>query len=433
MDSTERSVRFDRYVDNLAAVIGHADRHVPMKDYCMGLLLPGDRKSVEPLAALTDPSHVSAKHQSLLHFVGKAPWSDAAVLRTVRQHVLPLMEQHGPLEGWIVDDTGMPKKGKHSVGVKNQYCGVLGKNANCQVAVSVSLANQGTSLPAAYRLYLPETWCNDLERRRKAGVPENVVFKKKWEIALQLIDELIADNPTIPLVPILADAGYGDTTGFRDRLTEQNLLYAVGVSKTTMVWPPGEQPLPPKPYSGRGRPPKLLRRSEDHQPVSALELARSLPADAWQTVTWRQGSYGEMNSRFIALRVRPAHRDSLRSELRPVEWLLIEWPEDDSEPTRYWLSTLPESTTIAKLVLLTKLRWRVERDYQELKDEIGLDHYEGRGWRGFHHHASLCIAAYGFLIAERSRLSPPNDRAKPQLQILTLPQGCRPRGAADAR
>lgn len=430
---TERTSRFDRYVDKLAAVIGHADRHGPMQSYCLGLLLPGDRKSVEPLAALTDPGHVSAKHQSLLHFVGQATWSDAAMVRAVREQVLPVMQRHGPVSAWVIDDTGMPKKGKHSVGVKNQYCGVLGKNANCQVAVSVSLANEDASLPVGYRLYLPEEWAADPERRRKTGVPDDVVFEKKWQIALRLLRDQLAEGEAVPRAPVAADAGYGDVAEFRDSLTEMGLQYAVGVAKTTSVWRPGEEPLAPKSYAGNGRPPRNLRRSETHKPVTALELARSLDAKAWREVIWREGAKGEMCSRFVALRVRTSHRDTTRSTPRPVEWLLIEWPADESEPTKYWLSTLPVETKIADLVRQAKVRWRIERDYQELKDEIGLDHYEGRGWRGFHHHASLCFAAYGFLMAEHAQLSPPEAGAAPRLPTPAVPESYRPRGAADPR
>ena len=429
--NSQRSERFDSYLDELADSIGHLDRHVPLKSYCLGLLLPGDRKSVEPLAALTDPLHVSAKHQSLLHFVGQAPWSDEALLRAVRRAVLPEMTLHSSLEAMVIDDTGMPKKGKHSVGVKNQYCGVLGKNANCQVAVSVSLANHEASLPAAYQLYLPEEWANDELRRQKAGVPKDIQFKTKWALALDLVDKLRFDCPDAAQLPVLADAGYGDAVGFRDGLTERGLLYAVGVAKNTVVWPPGQQPLPAKSKVAgtRGRPPKNLQRTADHKPVQALTLAKSLRDDAWQDVSWREGTQGEMTSRFTALRVRPSHGDTRSDTPRPEEWLLMEWPRDQAEPTKYWLSTLPANTPIATLVLVAKLRWRVERDYQELKDEIGLDHYEGRGWRGFHHHASLCIAAYGYLTADRCRLFSPDDGATPQQSKPSIPAGYRPRGA----
>lgn len=433
MDPAERSVRFDDYVDKLAAVIGHADRHGPLRAYCSGLLLPVERKSVEPLAAVTAPARVDPQRQSLLHFVGQSPWDDKAMLAAVRDETLPLIMQHGAVQGWVIDDSGIPKKGRHSVGVKNQYCGVLGKNANCQVAVSLSLANQQGSLPVAYRLYLPEEWCDDEERRKKCGVPADVVFEKKWQIALRLVRSQLAAGDAVPKAPVLADAGYGDCTGFRDELTELGLQYALGVSKTTAVWRPGQAPLPPQPQHGRGRPAKLLRRTAEHQPVTALTLARELPPEAWQDVTWREGSRGAMTSRFTSLRVRSSHQDFKRTEPRPLEWLLIEWPSGESEPTKYWLTTLPKDTALSDLVSTAKLRWRIERDYQELKDEIGLDHYEGRGWRGFHHHATLCIAAYAYLMAEHARLSPPDPRATPRLPQPAVPGGFRPRGAAAAR
>ena len=427
----EREARFETYLDGLAAVIGHRDRHGPLRMYCTGLLLPGERKSVEPLAARLQPQRVSACHQSLLHFIGVAPWSDEAVLSAVREAVLPVVESQGPVEAWLIDDTGMPKKGRHSVGVKNQYCGVLGKNANCQVAVSLSLANEEASLPVAYRLYLPEEWATDPERRRKAGVPEQVRFERKWEISLGEIDQLLGSG--VKPAPVVADAGYGDAVEFRQGLTDRHLTYVVGVSKNTTVWRPGQGPLPPPAYAGRGRPAKRVRRSPECTPVSVLQLAPELAATDWHTVNWRAGSRGPMTSRFAAVRVRPAHRDDQRTEPRPVEWLLLEWPEKESEPTHYWLSTQPESVTLEGLVRLAMLRWRVERDYQELKDEIGLDHYEGRGWRGFHHHATLCIAAYGFLTAEHARLSPPQPPAGPLVRVPPLPAGYRPRGAPAAR
>lgn len=428
----EQRARFDAYVDELAAAVGHADRREPLRGYCTGLLLPGRRKSVEPMAARLEPMRVSARHQSLHHFVAKAEWSDDAVMRVARRHALPLMEQHGPIDAWIIDDTGIPKKGLASVGVANQYCGVLGKNANCQVAVSLSITNERTSLPIGYRLYLPEKWANDPERRGKVGVPPEIQFQRKWEIALALIDTARRDE-SIPRAGVVADAGYGDVTAFRDGLTERGIRYVVGVAKTTAVWPPGSGPLPPETYSGRGRPPKRVRRDSEHQPTSALELARSLPASAWQDVAWRDGSRGAMRSRFAAVRVRPSHRDELRTEARAEEWLLIEWPAGEKEPTDFWLSTEPTDLSIAELVRRAKLRWRIERDYQELKQEVGLGHYEGRGWRGFHHHGALSVAAYGFLIAERARLSPPDLRAAPPVEVPPLPEDFRPRGSTRAR
>ena len=421
--------RFEAYVEALIGVIGHADRASPLRDYCRGLLLPVARKSVEPLAAATAPSRVSAQHQSLLHFVGQAAWSDEAVLAKVRDLVLPRLERSGPLRAWIVDDTALPKKGKHSVGVARQYCGQLGKQENCQVAVTLSVANDAGSLPLAYRLYLPENWAKDPERRRKAGIPEAVGFQTKPGIALDQIRAAKAAGVAPGVV--LADAGYGNETSFRSGVTDLGLGYVMGVQGSTSVWPPGAGPLPPKPWGGRGRPPSALRRGQDHQPSSAKALAESLEASAWTTVTWRDGSNAPLTSRFAALRVRPAHRDHQRATPRPVEWLLIEWPEDQAEPSKYWLSTLPEDTALAGLVDIAKLRWRIERDYQDLKQEVGLGHYEGRGWRGFHHHATLCIAAYGFLISERQTIPPSGPRAANWLKAPAVPEGYRPRGAAD--
>lgn len=426
---TASEQRFEAYVGALTGVIGHADRAGPLRDYCTGLLLPVARKSVEPMAAATAPARVSAQHQSLLHFVGQAGWSDEAVLAKVRDLVLPVIERSGPIRAWIVDDTAIPKKGRHSVCVARQYCGQLGKQENCQVAVTLSVANDAGSLPLAYRLYLPESWAGDSERRRKAGIPEAVGFQTKPAVALDQIRAAVAAGVAPGVV--LADAGYGNDTGFRSAVTDLGLSYVMGVQGSTSVWPPGTGPLPPKPWSGRGRPPSALRRGKDHQPTSAKALAQGLEASAWTTVTWRDGSNAPLTSRFAALRARPAHRDDQRATPRAVEWLLVEWPEDEAEPSKYWLSTLPEDIALAALVDIAKLRWRIERDYQDLKQEVGLGHYEGRGWRGFHHHATLCIAAYGFLISERETIPPSGPRAAAWRQRPAVPDGYRPRGAAD--
>jgi SRSO17 transposase len=421
--------RFEAYLDRITAVLGHADRTGPAQAYCTGLLLPGERKSVEPMAARLAPDRVQAMHQSLHHLVAKADWSDEAVLDMVRAHVLPAIEHHGPIQYWIVDDTAFPKKGKHSVGVARQYCGQVGKQENCQLAVTLSLANAHASLPIAFRLYLPETWANDPERRAKAGIPDETAFQTKPAIALDQIRRALAQR--VPSGIVLADAGYGVDTGFRASLTALGLVYVVGLQSSTSLWPPGTGPLPPKSWSGRGRPPSRLRRDAEHQPVSAKDLAQSLPADAWQTVIWREGTPAPLASRFAAVRVRPAHRDTDRAEPWPEEWLLVEWPAGAGAPTKYFLSNLPADIAITDLVAAAKGRWRIERDYQELKQEIGLGHYEGRGWRGFHHHASLSIAAYGFLVAERSRFAP-EQRFAGQHHAPALPASFRPRGAAPA-
>lgn len=423
------ALRFQAYIEHLSGVIGHADRREPLAAYCTGLLLPGERKSVEPMAARIAPGEVGAKHQSLHHFVAKAPWDEAGLLAAMRDYVLPKMEQRAPVRAWIIDDTGIPKKGRHSVGVARQYCGELGKQDNCQVAVTLSVASDHASLPVAFRLYLPEPWAKDEERRGKAGVPTDVAFQTKPQIALDQIRQAIADR--VPEGIVLADAGYGNDTAFRSGLTELGLRYVVGVQGSTSVWTPGTEPLPAKSWSGTGRKPKLLRRDKTARPAKLSELARGLPANAWQMVHWREGTRGALASRFAALRARPSHRDYWRAEPWPEEWLLIEWPEGETEPTRYWLSTLPADTPIAILVDTAKLRWRIERDFQDLKQEIGLDHYEGRGWRGFHHHAALSIAAYGFLVAERSPIPPSAPARKALAASVPEPdETYRPRGAA---
>jgi SRSO17 transposase len=421
--------RFAAYVEALSSALGHADRKAPLRAYCTGLILPGERKSVEPMAARVEPGRVQAAHQSLHHFVAKADWSDEAVLAVVRAQVLPDVERQGPIRAWIVDDTGFPKKGAHSVGVARQYCGQLGKQDNCQIAVSLSVANDYASLPVAYRLYLPQSWANDPGLRAKTGVPEDVVFRTKPEIALDEIRCALAAG--VPRSVVLADAGYGIDTTFRTGVSALGLAYVLGIQSSTSLWPPGSGPLPPKTWSGRGRPPSLVRRHPEHKPLSAKELAQALPDSAWRTVTWREGTDAPLSSRFAAVRVRPAHRDYWRSAPRPEEWFLVEWPQGESKPTKYWLSTLPQDTPLAALVDQAKLRWRIERDYQELKQEIGLGHFEGRGWRGFHHHATLSIAAYGFRVSERSRIPPSAPPASSLLKAPRLPRDYRPRGTSN--
>jgi len=327
-----------------------------------------------------------------------------------------------------VDDTGFPKKGQESVGVARQYCGQVGKQDNCRVAVSLSVTTEKASMPVAFRLYLPESWVQDRKRRKKTGVPDSMQFQTKPEIALDQIRR--ARERGIPQGVVLSDAGYGTDTKFRAELTKLEIPYVVGIQSTTTVWKPGEEPKPAPSRQGKtGRPRKLLQRDAKSQPVSVKELALSLPADAWKKVTWRQGVKQKLLSRFAALRVRPAHRDYWRSQPHPEEWLLIEWPAGESEPTKYWLSTLPADSALVELVHLAKHRWIIERDYQELKQELGLGHYEGRGWRGFHHHATLCIAAYGFLVAERSRFSPSARIGNLGLPTPETPPDFRPRGS----
>jgi SRSO17 transposase len=420
--------RFRAYAEKLSTALGHADRVEPFQAYCTGLLLPVERKSVEPMAARLAPGQVSAKHQSLHHFVAKAAWSDDTVMRAVRDYTVPLMQSQGPILAWIVDDTGFPKKGKHSVGVARQYCGQLGKQDNCQCAVSVSVATRHASLPVAYRLYLPQEWLADRDRRTRTGIPEEVAFQTKPEIALEQLRALTKTDT--PKGVVLADAGYGNDSEFRRGVRQLHLSYVLAIQKSTTVWTPGTEPLPPPEYSGCGRPPKLPRRSLQHTPVGVLQAAQNLPNTAYQTIAWREGTKKTLSSRFAAVRVREGHRYYWRSDLPSEEWLLIEWPEREPEPTKYWLSNLAATVSLEELVAIAKLRWRIERDYQELKQEIGLGHFEGRGWRGFHHHATLCIAAYGFLVAERSSFPPSSADARPEFTLPQVPEGWQPRGSS---
>jgi SRSO17 transposase len=423
--------RFAAYLDGLAQAAGHADRSIPLRSYCTGLLLPGERKSVEPMAARLAPHNVRRMHQSLHHLVADAPWSDEAVLDRSLDFVLPAMLARGPVVAWVVDDTGFPKKGWHSVGVARQYCGQIGKQENCRVAVSLSVTTETSSMPVAFRLYLPEIWANDRRRRERAGVPDEIVFRTKPEIALAQIRQ--ARQRGIPEGVVLADAGYGNDSGFRTELTKLELPYVVGIQSTLSVWEPGKEPKPAPRGRGRGRPPKLLRRDAQHQPVSVRQLALSLPAECWKTVTWRQGVRQKLRSRFAAIRIRPAHRDYWRSEPHAEEWLVIEWPKGEEQPAKYWLSTLPADTSLTELARRAKHRWIIERDYQELKQELGLGHFEGRGWRGFHHHATLCLAAYGFLVAERNRFSPSARAGHLGLPTPAFPPDFRPRGSRPSR
>lgn len=425
----EEMQEFERYLAHLGEALGHADRQAGLRGYCTGLMSPLKRKSVEPMAAHLAPQATRSRHQSLHHFVADSAWSDEQMLLRVAQWVVPAMD-FSDGAWWIVDDTGFPKQGQHSVGVARQYCGMLGKQDNCQVAVSVSLACQAGSLPVAWQLYLPEEWAEDLPRREKAGVPTQLEFATKPAIALAQIERLMAQGA--PRHCVLADAGYGVDTAFREQLSELGLPYVVGVTGAVTVWPPGHEPLPPPPYSGRGVVPtkQRLGDAKEQRPLSVKELAFELEPTQWQTLQWREGTNFTLRSRFARVRVRAAHRAHQRTQQRPEQWLLIEWPEGHKEPLKYWLSTLAQDVPLQRMVFEAKMRWRIERDYQDLKQELGLGHYEGRGWRGFHHHASLSIAAYGFLMTQQLRH--PDGVGKKnstQREEPVLPTHYKPRGS----
>lgn len=411
--------RFEAYYEPIIAALEHADRAAPARWYLKGLMLPGERKSIEPMAARVCPDNVRSAHQSMHHLVADADWEDRAVLAAVVAQVAPELAKKQKSCWWILDDTSHVKKGMHSVGVARQYCGRLGKQENCQVAVSLSLATARGSVPLDYELYLPQEWTDSPTRCRKAGVPEAIRFRTKVSMAREQIERALQGD--IPRGMILGDASYGCESDFRDWLTARQLAYVLAVRNNAGVWWGKHQPAATKP-SKMGRPRIFLKRDARHQPISVLELARALPEKSWRTVSWREGTNQTLSSRFARVRVRAAHGNVDREE----EWLLIEWPQGASEPRHYWLSTLPGQTPFRQLVYNAMGRWMIERDYEELKSELGLSHYEGRNWRGFHHHATLCIAAYGFLMLERMR----GKKNSARFKAPAVPRGFRPRGAS---
>ena len=365
--------------------------------YLRGLMLDGRRKSIEPMAArLAD-----GDEQCLQQFVNQSPWSWTAV----RERLARRMTAELAPEAWVIDDTGFPKQGRMSVGVARQYCGALGKVGNCQVGVSVNAATDAASCPLNWRLFLPAEWDTDAERRAKAHVPDDVRHAPKWQLALDMLDEL-AGWDLAPGV-VCADGGYGEITALRQGLEDRELEYIVQVKAATSAFAEHVHRECPD-YPGRGRPPTARYRDK---PQSLRELALAAGRDSAIEVTWREGSRGPMTSRFLALRVRPANAQLRRAAREhdaelPVRWLLAEWPDRADEPVKYWLSNLSADTPLTRLVRLAKLRWRIEHDYRELKDVLGLDHFEGRSFRGWHHHVTLVSAAHAFLTLERRRPRP---------------------------
>jgi SRSO17 transposase len=370
--------------------------------YVRGLMLDGKRKSIEPMAArLPD-----GDEQCLQQFVNQSPWDEVAVRRALARR----MSRELCPEAWVIDDTGFPKFGKMSVGVARQYSGALGKVGNCQIGVSINACSDEASCPLDWRLFIPKEWDEqtkwNTERRAKAKLPDDAHHVEKWRLALEMIDELIGWGIKPPV--ILGDGAYGDNTELRCGLEDRELDYVVDVKGTTSAYREDVRPTQPPRPEGRGRPPGMRYRED---PSSLKELALAAGKQAAVTVTWREGTRGKMSSRFLALRVRPANIHLRRAahnntkEL-PVRWLICEWPSKASEPTKYWLSNLPADTDLKTLVRLAKLRWRIEHDYRELKDALGLDHFEGRTYRGWNHHVTLVSVAHAFLTLERQRRPP---------------------------
>jgi SRSO17 transposase len=377
------------------------DQRAKGEQYVRGLLLEGRRKSIQPMAArLPD-----GDEDGLQQFITDSPWEDEPVRRRLAWRMAAEIEP----EGWVVDDTGLPKDGRFSPGVAHQYCGALGKTANCQVLVSVNAASDRASCPLGWRLFLPKSWDGDEQRRRRARIPEEVRYVAKWQLALEIIDQLLEWGLERRVVQ--ADGGYGDTTAFRVGLEERELEYVVQVKGVTSAQPAGAVPVTPD-YQGRGRPP---RARYPEKPVSLRDLVLAAGREQVRGIGWREGDRGPLRGQFIALRVRPANDAQCDDDgVLPERWLLAEWPAEKDEPIKYWLSNLPTETPIMTLVGLAKLRWRVEHDYRELKQCLGLDHYEGRTFCGLHHHLTCVTVAHAFLTCCRLARGDP-DTARPQL------------------
>ena len=382
--------RLELFLMDLLEPMGRIERRHWGSVYVRGLLTNGERKSIEPMAARTPDGNVQAMQQ----FVGQSPWEWSPVWERLSRRMTAELE---PDPIWVIDDTGFPKKGTHSVGVARQYSGTLGKTANCQVAVSLHHVGEQGSAILGFRLYLPESWANDFTRRKAAGVPDNVTFKRKWELALELIDQ--ARNWRLTDRIVVADAGYGDATEFRRELEIRNLHYVVGVSPNHGIWIKPPKVKIPK-YEGKGRPTTHYDYGKQ-KPMSALGVAKK--TKGWKNIRWRSGSKGWLQSRFVALRIQPSHGFVEGKPPNKEVWLLIEWPADEKAPTKYFLCDLPASYTLRRLVRLAKARWKIEQDYQQLKEELGLDHYEGRYWMGWHHHVTLVMMAQAFLTLETLR------------------------------
>lgn len=366
--------------------------------YLRGLIEQGPRKSLEPLWARLG---ADVDYQSLQQFLADSPWDPALVVRAVAERVAPAIG----VEAWVLDDTGFPKDGKHSPGVKRQYSGTLGKVGNCQIGVSAHAVGKRGTVPLGFALYLPEEWCEDPERRRRAKIPTEIEFLTKPELGVELIER--AAGWDVARAPVLGDQAYGDNTELRERLSDAAAEYVLSVGAKTKVFCSQTSFAVPEPQAGSGRPPSRPRADREPEPIGSLVAA--LSADAFETVSFRDGPEGEpISSRFCFVRVRAANRADKRTPWPPrEEWLIAEWPADASEPTDYWLSNLPADAEPERLARLARLRWRIELDYRQLKGELGLDHYEGRSWLGWHHHTALVTAAHGFLTLERQHPNRP--------------------------
>lgn len=409
--------RLQSFLVEMLTPLGRKERCHWGSLYVRGLLLDGERKSIGAMhTRLPD-----GNQQNLQQFVNQSPWP----WQPLWQQLAIKLSRTFTATAWIIDDTGFPKQGAHSVAVHRQYSGTLGKRGNCQVAVSLHAAGPQGSSALAWRLYLPQVWADDQERRAKAGVPKEICFHKKWELALELIDQAVAWGLSPQVV--LADAGYGDVTDFRRGLQERCLAYAVGVTNQVRVWlePPN---MVAHQQCSRGRPPRRQYDYPQQKPLTVREVALA-QAQKFRTVSWREGSKGKLRSQFLGLRVQTAHGYVEGEEPGKRVWLVIQWPKGETEPLKYYLCDLAENLSLRRLIEITRGRWRVEQDYQQMKEELGLDHFEGRSWAGWHHHISLVMLAHAFLRLEqrrgkKERWTLPQTRREIQRLLCTWTGAC---------
>jgi SRSO17 transposase len=380
--NAEGVVRLESYFEGIGTRLWEKRRRASFALYAMGILGEHERKSVEPLAAAAaeDPDEAQRAHDHLLHFIGQSEWEDAPIREFAARHAVHAMESRERISAWVIDDTGFMKQGRESPGVQRQYTGSVGKIANCQIGVSLTLCTPTEHVPVDMQLYLPEVWTKDRIRCEKAKIPADLEFRPKWQIALEMMQSALEKG--LPKGVALADAAYGNVGEFRAGLRWLDFEYAVGVNATTVVT-------------------RATAAARSSQPLSVEALARSLPRNAFRATTWKQGSRRALWSRFAMLQVDAGNADG------GLHWLLIEWPEAEKAPSHYTLARLRKAPSRKQLVRITKERWRTERVYEDLKGELGLDHYEGRSFRGWHHHVTVVLCCYAFVLSERLRHFPP--------------------------
>jgi SRSO17 transposase len=392
---TDGQGRLLEYFDRIGVALGLKERKASYAIYAMGLFGDADRKSMEPIAARADPdtARVNAQHQRLQHFITDSSWSDRDVRRQAAAYGISALTEREPITHWIVDDTGFLKQGTHSVGVKRQYTGSAGKVTNCQVGVSLSVATPTNHLPIDFELYLPRDWTDDKARRKEARIPDDVVFKTKLELALDMVDRAVADG--VPRGMFLVDAAYGNSSRFRRELREKGLTYGVAVNSTTKVWQLD----------------KLDRRCGGRTLTVSEFASKIVERGGFRKTTWREGTNGELSARFAARRVLPIADEGIKRAERESLWLLMEWENGEKAPNKFHFITAPDDVTKKWLVRQVKQRWRTERVYEDMKGQLGLDHFEGRRYRGWHHHVSVALSCYAFIVAEHARHFPPALRA----------------------